>query len=454
MGKARRGVALRAVVWVLWGAGIFLVHGFLERLLDMSSRSGWSLTLPYYLWTSAIPAAAVVAALSFAMREKIAGRRRALAAVACALSLSYLVSFAVSFLVGAQYGSVWSALSLLSWLRRALLWVVWLSWGACLGAWVLPAPAVVTPVSPLEGAPGADTLTDRERCVAEALIAGEKVAEVAGRLSISPSSVSTYRARACDKLGVDALDELVPLVPVPERPDLDVASRAAVPLAVVAFCLGMVLRVWPRAFAVIEGMPRELQTLRWLEQGAWALAFTVLPPLLAMAYVRVQRMWVRTMRASVRLGLILATLVALGFFLGGATGLVLHLGGQIISGEMFALVGYCVGLAWLLPYVSDGGLDTPLALDERRCVYYLRGRGAGELQAQVLLAIARGAGAAAICRELHVARGTVNAYRAQGYELLGVHSRRELAGLLERDTGVRPSTGEKLPLTQVDETRG
>lgn len=43
------------------------------------------------------------------------------------------------------------------------------------------------------------------------------------------------------------------------------------------------------------------------------------------------------------------------------------------------------------------------------------------------------------------ARRTVNAYRAHGYELLGVHSSRELADLLARDVGFVPSAGKKTP---------
>ncbi|HIZ45424.1 MAG TPA: hypothetical protein IAA19_00135 [Candidatus Olsenella pullistercoris] len=43
------------------------------------------------------------------------------------------------------------------------------------------------------------------------------------------------------------------------------------------------------------------------------------------------------------------------------------------------------------------------------------------------------------------AYGTVSAYRAQGHELLGVHSNRELADLLARDVGFVPSAGKKTP---------
>lgn len=97
-------------------------------------------------------------------------------------------------------------------------------------------------------------------------------------------------------------------------------------------------------------------------------------------------------------------------------------------------------------------LGFALWLDEERCVLYLRGRGAGELQAHVLLKIALGLSAPEVCEALHVAPGTVNAYRAQGYELLGVHSSRQLADLLARDVGFVPSAGKNIPPADDSDT--
>lgn len=83
---------------------------------------------------------------------------------------------------------------------------------------------------------------------------------------------------------------------------------------------------------------------------------------------------------------------------------------------------------------------------------YLRGRGAGELQAHVLVKIALGLSTPEVCEVLHVAPGTVNAYRAQGYELLGVHTSRQLADLLVKDVGFVPSAGKKRPLADDSDT--
>ena len=93
-----------------------------------------------------------------------------------------------------------------------------------------------------------------------------------------------------------------------------------------------------------------------------------------------------------------------------------------------------------------------MRLDEERCVLYLRGRGAGELQAHVLVKIALGLSTPEVCEVLHVAPGTVNAYRAQGYELLGVHTSRQLADLLAKDVGFVPSAGKNRPLADDSDT--
>lgn len=63
-------------------------------------------------------------------------------------------------------------------------------------------------------------------------------------------------------------------------------------------------------------------------------------------------------------------------------------------------------------------------------VAQLRARGLSETQAEVLARAAAGRSTAEIAEELHVAPGTVSSARANGYRLLGVHTREELAVLL------------------------
>ena len=108
----------------------------------------------------------------------------------------------------------------------------------------------------------------------------------------------------------------------------------------------------------------------------------------------------------------------------------------IASGPVVAVVVYLISCAIAWHAIATEPTDTACTLDEERCVLYLRGRGASDLQARALARIAQGRTTEEICRELNVARGTVNAYRARGYTLLGIHTRRELAELLQHDTGV------------------
>ena len=63
----------------------------------------------------------------------------------------------------------------------------------------------------------------------------------------------------------------------------------------------------------------------------------------------------------------------------------------------------------------------------------LLARGLSETQASVLSLACSGRSTAQIAGELHLAEGTVRAARATGYRMLGVHSREELAALLERE---------------------
>ncbi|MBM6817461.1 hypothetical protein H6A23_09935 [Olsenella uli] len=63
----------------------------------------------------------------------------------------------------------------------------------------------------------------------------------------------------------------------------------------------------------------------------------------------------------------------------------------------------------------------------------LRARGLSETQASVLSLACSGRSTAQIAGKLHLAEGTVRAARATGYRMLGVHSREELAALLERE---------------------
>ena len=428
---------LRGTAWVLWAAVLMLAPGVARTM----GESG-SLPFGYYLWTSAIPLALVAAALAWALRERAARRRRALAAAGLVSLLGSLVVLFASCQGDMGLGAA------LRWPEWALRYAAWLLWGAALAVWVLP-PDAAKPASPVERRAGAEALTEREREVVEALVTGSTQAQVAEALAISPSTVATYRARACEKLGVTSLGEIVPrevgAAAIP--PAMDVASSGAPPLMVMALCAGLTLRMLTRVVVTsVDALSQALGTLA-------VLAVLVVPWLVLLGYARLRDMRLRPRRLTAGLSVVLLALLVAGTLVGGGWyGLEVPLGFATLSVNAFAPIAYAVALAALAPHLLWPRTRETLRLDEERCVLYLRGRGAGELQAHVLLKIALGLSTPEVCEALHVAPGTVNAYRAQGYELLGVHTSRQLADLLARDVGFVPSVGKNIPPADDSDT--
>jgi len=66
---------------------------------------------------------------------------------------------------------------------------------------------------------------------------------------------------------------------------------------------------------------------------------------------------------------------------------------------------------------------------------FLRSKGVGDLEAEVLTLSAQGYTRPQICDLLHIATGTVNSCRASAYKKLGIHSKGELLRLLEETAG-------------------
>lgn len=429
--------ALRGTAWAAGGIALLLAPGVVRTMGE-----GGHLPLGYYLWTSAIPLAFVAAALAWALRDRLGRWRRALGAAALAALLAYLAVLCASCLGTMRLGAA------LRWPEWALRYAAWALWGVALAVWVPPADDAGSP-SPLGCRPGAETLTEREREVIEALVTGSTQAQVAEALAISPSTVATYRARACEKLGVASLDEIAPrevgaaVVP----PAMGVTSSGALPLMAMALCAGLTLRLLTRV--VVSSEQALSQALGILA----VLAALVVPWLVLLGYACLRDMRVRPRRLTAGLSVVLLALAAAGMLVGGGWyGLEVRLGSETLSVNAFAPVAYAVALALLAPHLLWPKTREALRLDEERCVLYLRGRGAGELQAHVLLKIALGLSTPEVCEALHVAAGTVNAYRAQGYELLGIHSSRQLADLLARDVGFVPSAGKNGPPADDSDT--
>lgn len=444
MGERSRTVA-RTVLWAAWGLALLLLPAAYQAYrYNVQLSSGWEgygLPLSYFLWTSAIPLSAVTAAVAWALRDRLECRRRALTGAGLAVLLAYALVAAAYYLwlpVGAG-----GLVRVLGWTERILRWGSWALWGTALPVWALRAATSSTAsASPLDGLGGAEALSERERAIAEALATGSSVAQVAAALGLSASTVMTYRSRACEKLGVASLDELRPVVRgaggVPAA--FDVTSPGAPALMAMALCVGLSLRLLARV-TMTSG-------------SSWdqALGLILVPALLAvpwaalLVYARLRGMRVRLRWTTSRLCLVLLALALFGLLAGGGWyGLEVQVPGGFISLNALGALGNACAVAALAPYLLWPRERVTTSLDEERCALYLRGRGAGELQAHVLTEIALGRTAPEICESLHVARGTVNAYRAQGYELLGVHTSRELTDLLARDVGRVPSAGKTQP---------
>lgn len=451
--QARRTwrVVARAVTWVLWGAALAMVPAVSSWVSETARVPvGWAALAPG-LWfyvsqqASAATFSLVAMALAHAVRGRLQTRVRALGIAAVATSVAYLaLCVSGDVLLRGPLVSVPNLLLMVSRFTRLLKWVVWSLWGMQLSLWVLPGrdATASAPSSPIDGLAGADGLTAREREVAELLVSGSTQAQAAEVPGISASSVSTYRSRACEKLGLVSLDELVEPAPgaaAPPRP-IGVGTPGSVPLMGIALTGSLTLRL--------------LLGSSYYGVGA-VLATAVLlgvPWLVLFSYAAWRGMRVRARELTRDLVLVMAALAAFGLLVQTGNDLAVTLGRTMVGVGFPAAVAHAAFLVAFAPHLLWPRVREERSLDEERCVLYLRGRGAGELQARVLTEIALGRSTPEVCENLNVARGTVNAYRAQGYELLGVHSSRELADLLARDVGYVPSAGKKIPSAENGKT--
>lgn len=455
--QARRSV--RMVLWVLWGAVLVAAPAgtyYLKFCARMSGGvSDLGLSPLDFAWSSSLPLSVLVAAMAYVVVDRLRRHARPIALIAAVCSVAYVASLCTELslvygdggldsvpygiyrlLVGAQ--SVLRYASMLAWAVTGVLWATGPSAKA-------EKYAASTPFDELAAATG---LTDRERAVAQGLLAGHTQAQIAQALSISASSVATYRSRACEKLGIASLDELDPVVPADKNDVIDVGSPLVPGMLVVGFCGAKLLALLASSFSTLSAL--------------LVLAILLVPPVVALAVARMRglRPWVRPSMTP-RLAFLCGAVALQGLLLGGLPGqsspFINFFGLMSVSNDWLsvaAMVGYPLGVLWLASaaLLPRDAISEGLLADEDRCVLYLRGRGLGELEARVVTWIASGAGTQLICSRLHVASGTVNAYRARAYTRLGVHSSRELAELLARDVGVVPSAGKKQPSAESSET--
>lgn len=64
-------------------------------------------------------------------------------------------------------------------------------------------------------------------------------------------------------------------------------------------------------------------------------------------------------------------------------------------------------------------------------IAFLRSKGMGDLQSQIIARVARGDSNATICEECNTTVSTIKSYRARAYKTLGIHSQEELRNLLK-----------------------
>ena len=132
-----------------------------------------------------------------------------------------------------------------------------------------------------------------------------------------------------------------------------------------------------------------------------------------------------------------------GTYLAGNDAYTIALGGKaafgatstLLASIMAAAAGLAVPLALRASYEDEAFASLPIVTSEnlrQRAGYALLSRGLNEAQVAIALDILAGKSSAEIARSRHYARGTVNSARDTVYKTLGIHSRRELALLLQQ----------------------
>ena len=318
-----------------------------------------------------------------------------------------------------------------------------------------------------------ETLSPREAEVVKMLLAGNTQEEIAQALGIKSSTVSTYRHRALDKLGLSSISEIDvyedtnsnhldphaftinPLIPWGILLSLATFSS----LASIVQSLGLILPMVLCAIAVCSGatllcnqsnassanglcMVSGISTAAVFRSVAlgqlpfWlSLLIAFIPPAILLWRLNREGLELSPFPISDALAVF-----AIGSTVGLVTGPVssdvvnVQLGGTfLINWQVMSLFESAISagsLALLANMVVDGSYVLDGALDEKRAIHLLQSHGLSELESRILVLIAQGMQSDAIEKSLSVAHGTVNSSRLRGYRILGIHSRVELTKLL------------------------
>lgn len=332
----------------------------------------------------------------------------------------------------------------------------------------------------LLGLRGGGALSERELEVACGLACGHPVAEIAQELGVSASTVSTYRARAYEKLGVETNAQLVasltrpPLTSDPrdaQKPTFRSRMLPGVALAAacVAGCLcvcyegdgalvaynvalvaagALLIAVGP--IRIGEGGQSLGYSLAGVLVGLSMSAVLVLSPVAPGGFLGVA-LFAFVLAISVVASVWaaqegLGSQQALGAGLGLLAMISVSYSGRYISPWMllcFTLA--CIAAAAVLLWVGARGRRGKLVektLDgEVRARLYLEGRGLSSLEAGVALMAARGATAAETALALSMSPSSVAANKSRGLKKLGVEGIGDLRELLKKDAGLALTVG-------------
>lgn len=326
---------------------------------------------------------------------------------------------------------------------------------------------------------GGGALSERELEVACGLACGHPVAEIAQELGVSASTVSTYRARAYEKLGVETNAQLVASLTRPSsQPNLEDAQKpkfrsrllpgVALAAACVAGCLcgcyggDGALVAYDVALVAAGALLIAVGPIR-IGEGGQSLGYSLAGVLvgLSMSAVLVLSRDPRGFLGAVLLAAVIAISVAASAWatqeslgsqqaLGAGLGL-LALSSVSYSGRYinpwtllcftFASIAAAAVLLWVGARNRRGKLVENTLDGEVRVRSYLEGRGLSSLEAGVALMAARGATATETALALNMSPSSVAAYKSRGLKKLGVEGVDELRELLKKDAGLALTVG-------------
>ena len=324
-------------------------------------------------------------------------------------------------------------------------------------------------------------LSPRESQAVALRLEGLSSSEAARRMGVSASTVRNLQSRAAGKLGTP-LDELADTPSVPSIDDASVSGDLPGYLRsiLLAALLGIVLLGFSAGGSwscectrtMILGLCLVFYGFAWRPVGkvaatwhsslaclfvgwllglnsllAVACALLALGCVLAGAASGACALGVRGRGALAPAGLGMAlggysaglaprlpALLALAASGEGAMACALTMG--LVSGAfLVAGITSCVGAASRALGVELGANEANAKGRPRDVVSYLASRGLSATQVEVALLLAKGQSGPDVCAGLHLSLGAVNSARRAIYQKLGVHSRGELAALIDEATG-------------------